>query len=192
MAKIVTFFALLLLAVGVANAQFGDTDLSEATDEDDPEYVTDEQQRDAGVFLLEGDMEVDLGDGVMLDADSEPSVMFDAVRDRSRTWPDARVPFVLDRKLNAIQRGLMERAFESFHADTCIRFTPRVDEEYYLYVRPVHVGCYSKIGFLGQAKQRISFHAKCFGQFGTILHELMHTLGFFHEQSRNDRDDFVT
>ena len=31
-----------------------------------------------------------------------------------------------------------------------------------------------------------------FSRYGTVQHEMLHALGFFHEQSRTDRNDFVT
>ena len=50
--------------------------------------------------------------------------------------------------------------------------------------------CYSYVGRIGR-NQGISVGRSCFA-FHTVLHELCHALGFFHEQSRPDRDEHVT
>ena len=39
-------------------------------------------------------------------------------------------------------------------------------------------------------KQQISLGNGC-GTKGVAIHEMMHALGFFHEQSRRDRDQYI-
>lgn len=82
---------------------------------------------------------------------------------------------------------------------TCIRFVPwdgRTKD--YLLIWPIKYpkGCWSFVGRFGGA-QIVSLQApdstgpNCLGTEGRAVHELMHALGIFHEQSRWDRDKFV-
>ena len=52
------------------------------------------------------------------------------------------------------------------------------------------IRCYSKVGKQQAKEQVVSLDDGCIHR-GTIMHELMHVVGFWHEQSRTDRDDFV-
>ena len=51
--------------------------------------------------------------------------------------------------------------------------------------------CCSFVGFLNYGCQRVSIAQNCLNH-ATILHEIGHTIGFWHEQSRPDRDEHVS
>ena len=48
------------------------------------------------------------------------------------------------------------------------------------------------VGRIGGGQQLNYASGSCITRFGTVLHELYHALGFYHEHSRWDRDDYVT
>ncbi|RWS20152.1 Astacin-like metalloprotease toxin, partial [Leptotrombidium deliense] len=50
--------------------------------------------------------------------------------------------------------------------------------------------CYSYVGVIKNGAQSISLGDGCHS-FGTILHEIMHAIGFYHAHSRIDRDEFL-
>ncbi|KAK6730025.1 hypothetical protein RB195_006841 [Necator americanus] len=80
------------------------------------------------------------------------------------------------------------RAIAFWQAETCINFRPRTTERQFVEFIGNDQGCWSTVGkddALG--RQVVSIGRGC-EHFGVTSHELAHSLGVFHEQSRYDRD----
>ena len=54
-----------------------------------------------------------------------------------------------------------------------------------------HCSCCSFVGKRGNGPQAISIGKNC-DEFGIVVHELGHVVGFWHEHTRPDRDQWVT
>ncbi|XP_026121721.1 meprin A subunit beta-like [Carassius auratus] len=131
----------------------------------------------AGLDLVEGDILIKEGEDR------------NTVLDEKYRWPKT-VPYVLDSSLEINAKGVILRAFEQYRLKTCIDFKPWNGEPNYIFVFKGK-GCYSNVGNRRMGKQELSIGAGC-DSLGTVEHEFLHALGFWHEQSRSDRDDYVT
>lgn len=50
--------------------------------------------------------------------------------------------------------------------------------------------CWSPVGRTGYETQNVSLGADCWHK-GIVLHELLHSVGFWHEMNRPDRDAWI-
>ncbi|XP_072254921.1 astacin-like metalloendopeptidase [Pyxicephalus adspersus] len=101
------------------------------------------------------------------------------------------IPYVLDPSYQPQHIQVINAAFDDLHATTCIRFVNHTGQRDYISIMP-GLGCYSSIGRRGKM-QVLSLNFDCLAKGkGIVLHELLHVIGFWHEHSRADRDDYVT
>ncbi|XP_078488421.1 uncharacterized protein LOC100176732 isoform X2 [Ciona intestinalis] len=99
-----------------------------------------------------------------------------------------KVPYVIDSSMSTKARTAISHGIASYTENTCIDFVARTNEVNYI-IFVSKGGCWSYIGRRG-GKQEISIGIGCAWK-GIVQHELMHALGFWHEQSRPDRDDHI-
>lgn len=116
-----------------------------------------------------------------------------AIVNEKKLWPEGIIPYVIDAGLSStVSLDLVLEAMWKYGNRTCIRFVPR-SASHANYIRIFSgQGCYSKIGKSTSPGVQVVSLGKGCGFLGTVLHELGHTVGFFHEHSRSDRDDWIT
>ena len=124
----------------------------------------------------EGDSEVQRGVGI--------------TGDKYR-WPNALMPYTINGSLP--NKSRVTDAVAHWEAKTNMRFVERTSANASTYPNYVEVvrgtGCRSWVGMQG-GRQDLTLGDDC--SLGNAIHEFGHAWGLWHEQSREDRDSFVT
>ncbi|XP_070686496.1 high choriolytic enzyme 1-like [Pempheris klunzingeri] len=99
------------------------------------------------------------------------------------------VPYIIAPHFSSRERSIIERGLLAFHDVSCIRFVQRTNQRDYLSIQSDN-GCYSYVGRRGYS-QTLSLDRQGCIYHSTVQHELLHALGFNHEQCRSDRDRHI-
>jgi hypothetical protein len=143
-----------------------------------------------GTVVLEGDMvlgnvsrfEKSAAGKLSLDQESTTSAV--AIDGAARRWTGSIIPYVLP--ANHPQRADILAGIRIVQQTTNLCMLPRTNQAAFVQF-VTGSGCSSSVGRVG-ARQNITIGG-C--RVGSVVHEVFHAAGMFHEQSREDRDQFV-
>ncbi|XP_038075926.1 blastula protease 10-like [Patiria miniata] len=118
-----------------------------------------------------------------------------AVSDVARLWPRGIIPYEISLS-SMSDRTIIEDAIAHWEDKTCLDFRPfnrRLMRDLRHTSKIVFFkgsGCWSSVGRSHSGAQSISIGEGC-AVLGSIVHEIGHAIGFFHEHSRPDRADHI-
>ncbi len=143
-----------------------------------------------GLAVTEGDIILGTADELTAAAKNSAALPRSAVQYLGTpTWPNATLYYSIAANFPNPQRIL--DAVDHWNTNTPIKILPRVAEANYVQfvASSDSTFCASNLGMLG-GRQTIQLGTSC--PKGAIVHELGHALGLMHEQSRKDRNAWVT
>ncbi|KAL1419742.1 hypothetical protein MTO96_004665 [Rhipicephalus appendiculatus] len=135
---------------------------------------------------------VDIPDVIEGDIYMPPITSVSDLRARTKEtplWPGGVVHYIIDDAFDSWEKEEILSAMQQIESVSCVQFRERADEEGYIHILSKQ-GCFSEVGMSG-LRQLVSLNFEVCATYGTIVHELLHVLGLWHEQSRADRDRYV-
>jgi len=106
-------------------------------------------------------------------------------------WPNGQVKYYYHSSCRDACKQAFHAAISEIQQQVpCVRFSYSNSGNYIL-VRTDKGGCWSPLGIVGSGAQELNLGNGCWTT-GIAVHEALHALGMHHEQTRSDRDKYVT
>ncbi|XP_075151240.1 seminal metalloprotease 1-like [Haematobia irritans] len=144
-------------------------------------------------YLNDEEIDTRLTDGFLLD-DMIISVTRNGAINPSFAWPDGILYYKISSVFDSNFVANIMTAMNTLESVSCIRFV-EANETSIAYVNIISevAGCNARVGHSGRTQMlNLDINAPKCGKVATIMHELLHALGFYHQHMSYDRDDYIT
>ncbi|CAO1409236.1 unnamed protein product [Diamesa serratosioi] len=114
------------------------------------------------------------------------------ILDSKLRWDNATIPFYIEEShFTDDEIKVILSSMKEYNRKTCIRFKPYAKSDVnWIIITGNETGCWSSVGMKGEGQQLNIHTPKCVRK-GTVIHELLHAIGFYHQQSASNRDEYV-
>ena len=204
--QITRFAQVSLLSMGLFFNSCSEEDTNEIPEEINQENLIEKYYGDRLVVVRKGDNDTWIADDMMFDneqlSDSPAASALDKAPDAlsgdklslasyATKWSNNTVVYRWG-NLNSRLRTETKKAMSEWSSKTNIRFKERTNESTYVTIQETTATC-DGCGFatIGSRGNKGTLNLGKSASAALIAHEIGHTLGFLHEQTRPDRDQYV-
>ncbi len=176
----------------IVNSDLPETETHESTAKGDirqVDLILDDSEESQSVTVKVVDGLVFLDGDMLLGTEAEVFGSAAIYNVAANVWPNSTMPYTIKAGYTQAEEDMISYAINHVSENSNLCLKPRTTEANYVEFNKDNGGCFSSVGMTG-GKQIINVSINC--GIGATIHEILHAAGHWHEQSRADRDTYVS